>query len=102
MGAADAGRETLALSRKNIDVDAFDCNQSMVHECRRIMDYHGIMANVLFSHPDGVPTELGIYDGIIVGWNCYSHIIGRKSRIDFLNQLHKYIKENEPTLISFY
>lgn len=74
----------------------------MIYECKRIMDYHGITAKALLSNPDCVPTELGVYDGIIIGWNCYSHIIGSKSRTNFLTQLYKHIKIGGPILISFY
>lgn len=102
VGAAGAGREIIALSNHDIKVDAFECNPSLVDECRCLLNKVGVNAGIFLTEPDNVPNELGSYDGLIIGWGGYMHIIGADNRIRFLKQCRKHIRPEGPILVSFF
>lgn len=101
LGAAGGGREVVALSRRNIQVDAFDPSPALVKSCQNLLAGEGICARVILAPPDEVPPELGIYDGLIVGWGGYIHVAGRENRIRFLKQFHSHASPGSPLLLSF-
>jgi 2-polyprenyl-3-methyl-5-hydroxy-6-metoxy-1,4-benzoquinol methylase len=102
VGAAGGGREIIALSNCGIKVDAFECNPRLIDECRLLLDKVGIKARVVLAAPDNVPEEFGVYDGLIVGWGGYMHIIGSDTRTRFLKQCWEHIKPGGPILASFF
>jgi cyclopropane fatty-acyl-phospholipid synthase-like methyltransferase len=102
LGACGGGREILALARRGIQVDGFECSAALVESCRTLLASKGIEAKVLQSLPDQVPEGLGIYDGLIMGWGGYVHIPGREARIRFLKQFRRQVRAGGPMLLSFF
>jgi hypothetical protein len=102
IGAAGGGREIFPLSAMGFKVDAFDCNEPLQNTAIRLLAQKGIECRYELAEPDCVPESLGIYDGLIVGWSGYSHIIGRKERIQFLTECRQHVHHGSPILISFF
>jgi hypothetical protein len=102
VGAAGGGREIIALFKRGIMADGFECNPRLVDECKHLLEKVGINCRVIPAENDKVPEEFGIYDGFIVGWGAYMHIIGREARIHFLEQARRHIKPEGPILLSFW
>jgi hypothetical protein len=102
VGAAGGGREVIALSKRGINVDAFECNKNLVLFCAHLLEKYDIFAKIVLSAPDHVPNDLGIYDGLIVGWGGYMHIVGHESRVRFLKECHEHVKPNSPIFLSFW
>jgi hypothetical protein len=101
LGAAGAGREILALSRRGVRVDAFEPCHELVEVSQHLLAAEGVGAKVIPSLPDRVPEEFGMYDGLIMGWGGYTHIIGRGARIRFLAQFRRHVRPGAPILLSF-
>jgi hypothetical protein len=101
LGAAGGGREALELSRRGVTVDAFECNPDLVESCRSFLAAHGVDAKVIVAPPNEVPESLAAYDGGILGWSSYMHIVGRDRRIEFLKGFHRHLRPSAPLLVSF-
>ena len=101
VGAAGSGREVIVLCQRGMVVEAFDCSEPLVEQGRRLLAAHGLKAPLLLARPDEVPDALGTYDGIIMGWGGYGHIVGRRARVALLGALRPHIRTNGPLLISF-
>ena len=43
VGAAGGGREIIALARKGIIADAFECNNTLAVPCKDLLERHGII-----------------------------------------------------------
>ncbi|MGC2062818.1 MAG: hypothetical protein WA610_07550 [Thermodesulfovibrionales bacterium] len=99
---AGAGREAIALEKMGYAVDAFECNPDLVKSGNAIMKEIGINARLELMPRDGCPEVAGQYDGIVLGWTMYMFIQEKKSRIEFLTDLHEKIRDNGPLLVSFY
>jgi hypothetical protein len=102
VGAAGGGREIIALSKRGINVEAFECNKDLVLYCSHLLEKYGILAKIVLSAPDHVPDDLGIYDGLIIGWAGYMHIVGYENRVQFLKECHEHVKPNSPIFLSFW
>ena len=102
LAASGGGREVVGLCRRGLRVDAFECCPCLVAQSRDLLDAERIPARVVQSKPDRVPNDLGTYDGLIVGWGAYMHIVGRSSRIRFLQELHRHVPFGGPLLLSFF
>jgi hypothetical protein len=102
VGSAGGGREVLAVSRRGVKVDAFECNPDLAESCRSFLASHGVVATVITARPNEVPESLGMYDGAILGWSGYMHIAGRKRRIGFLQEMRRHIRPGGPFLLSFF
>ena len=102
LAAAGGGREAIGLFRRGLQVDAFECCPTLVTTSRSLLADEGISMPVMESKPDRVPNNLGVYDGLIVGWGGYLHILGRPSRIRFLQDLHPHVAGGGPLLLSFF
>src|SRR2546428_2992667 len=102
LGASGGGREILALAKRGIQVDAFECSAALVESSRALVVSKGITARVLLSLPDQVPQEFGIYDGLIMGFGGYAHIAGHQARIRFLKQFRRHVRPGGPILLSFF
>ena len=102
IGAAGGGREVIALSGLGMEVDAFECDPHLVEDSIHFLDKAGIKGRIVLAPPDTVPEGLGIYDGVVVGWGGYHHIIGRDTRVRFLEQCRKHMKADAPLLVSFF
>lgn len=101
LGAAGGGREIIALSRRGIQVDAFESCQELVEVSRHLLAVEGIGARVTISPPDRVPDGFGRYGGLIIGWGGYTHILGREARVRFLAELRRHVRPGGPILLSF-
>ena len=100
--SAGAGREVVSLSRRGYQVVAFDCVEPLVKRGRQILAEAGIAAELLTAEADKVPPGLDLFDGLIIGWGGYMHIVGRKRRIAFLEALHEHVEMGAPLLLSFF
>jgi SAM-dependent methyltransferase len=101
VGAAGGGREVVALSRRGVAVDAFDCSPTLVAAAQRVLAAQGLSASIRLAPPDGVPDGLGTYDGVILGWGAYSHVVGRPARVELLRALAARLRPGGPLLFSF-
>jgi hypothetical protein len=102
VAAAGGGREVVALLRRGLAVEAFDCCPQLVQYCRDLLADLGHAAVVHDAEPDSVPEGLSIHDGAIVGWGAYTHVPGRDRRIRFLRGLRAVVNVGSPILLSFY
>lgn len=87
VAAAGGGREVIALARAGVQVEGFECNPRLVETSNEFLAEAGVAARVLQATPDHVPAGLGKYDGAIVGYGAYPHIVGRSNRVAFLREL---------------
>lgn len=101
IGAAGGGRELIALARRGLQVDAFDCSREFVDSGRQFIAKEGIEARLVEALPDQVPGLLGLYDGLILGWGAYMHICSRAARVRFLHDFRKHVRPGGPLLVSF-
>jgi SAM-dependent methyltransferase len=101
IGAAGGGRELIALARRGLKVDGFDCSREFVEIGRQLLAEESIEALLSESLPDRVPAELGVYDGLIFGWGAYMHICTRSARIRFLQEFRRHVRAGGPLLVSF-
>jgi hypothetical protein len=102
VGSAGGGREVLALARRNVKVDAFECGPELAESCRALLASQGVEATVVTARPNEVPDSLGVYDGAILGWGAYTHVVGRDRRIGFLKDMHRHLKPGSLLLVSFF
>lgn len=101
VAAAGGGREVIALAKRNVHVDAFECSEELIQVSCRLFIVQKINSSIIIAQPDQVPPSLGVYDGIIVGWGAYMHIGGRNNRVRFLQQLRLHTNPGSPILLSF-
>lgn len=102
LGSAGGGREVLALSRMGFSVDAFECNLPLVASCRSFLESQGVESRVIHAVPGTVPASLGTYDGAILGWCAYIHIVGRRRRVELLREFRQHLGEGAPFFLSFW
>jgi hypothetical protein len=101
VGAAGGGREVVALARRGITVDAFDCSPFLIAAAERVLADEGLPARVQLAPPDWLPDSLGTYDGVLLGWGSYSHVVGRLARVRLLRGLAGHLRAGGPFLFSF-
>jgi hypothetical protein len=99
---AGAGRETLALHRKGIEVDGFEYNPALVELGNALLSDEGCAASIRPAPANAVPPGSNQYDGIIIGWAAYTLIAGRSSRIALLEQVRARCAAGAPILLSFF
>lgn len=102
IGAAGGGREIFALHRMGLKIDAFDCNQQLGEVAIDELTRENIKCRYIITDPDHVPENVGIYDGLIMGWAGYSHIVGSEKRINFLKEFRQHVRTDGPILLSFF
>ena len=102
VGGAGGGREALALSRMDIDITAFDCNENLVSMASRIADKEGLSIRMHHVAPSNVPHLDTTFDGVLIGWGAYMHVSGSKTRISFLKSIRQLVQEDTPLLLSFF
>jgi methyltransferase family protein len=100
VAAAGAGREMIALAQGGVQVDGFECNPGLVDQCKKFLAQAGVSARILNSAPDEVPAGLQTYDGGIVGFGAFAHIVGRTKRINFLRDLKSHLRPGAPLFVS--
>lgn len=102
VGGAGGGREALALSRMDIDVTAFDCNENLVSLASGLAEKEGLPIRIHHVAPSNVPHLDTTFDGLLIGWGAYMHISDSKKRISFLNSIRQLVQEDTPLLLSFF
>lgn len=103
LAGCGGGRELLPLARDGFVVDAFDPNAEYVALARRTLEEQGLPGQVLQAEPSVVPAKFaGRYDGFVLGWVVYAHIVGRNQRLAFLRELRRRATAGAPLLLSFW
>jgi len=102
VGAAGGGREIVALSKMGYRMDAFDCNRLLIAAAENVLNKEQIDCRYKYADPDHVPEQFGLYDGLIMGWSGYSHIVGQADRIKFLKEFRQHLQADGVLLISFF
>jgi 2-polyprenyl-3-methyl-5-hydroxy-6-metoxy-1,4-benzoquinol methylase len=102
VAAAGGGREAVALARRGLRVEAFDCSPALVRACRALVAEEGLDVRVEHAPPGEVPAGLGPFDGVVVGWTGYMHVVGRAARVRFLHRLRAAAVPGAPLLLSYF
>lgn len=103
LAGCGGGRELLALAQEGFRVDAFDPNPDYVALAARTLREQGWPGRALPAPPGALPAELeGVYDGAILGWGMYTHLIGRDARVALLRAFHDRLVGDAPLLLSFW
>ena len=102
LAAAGGGREVIALRKAGFDAEGFECNLPLVRASQTIFDQVGEPRYVTLCDPDSVPPGPPAYDGLIVGWTAYTHILTKLRRIAFLQALRQRALQHSPLLVSFF
>lgn len=103
LSGCGGGRELLSLAQNGFIVDAFDPNADYVALARRTLEQGSLPGMVLQAEPNAVPVDFaGPYEGFVLGWLMYAHIVGRNARIAFLRELRRRAKAGAPLLLSFW
>ncbi len=102
VAAAGGGREMIALAKRGIRVDGFDCSQKLVESSRCRLATAAPGSRLVLAAPDEVPKQLGRYDGAVFGWGGYTHIPGSATRTAMLRDLKSRLRPEAPILLSFF
>lgn len=102
VAGAGGGREVFALRNKGYEAEGFECNLTLVARANKLLEAEGFSPDIVYSPPDRCPDSGKVYGGLIVGWGAYMHILGADSRISFLKEMRKHVKEGSPILVSFW
>jgi len=98
-------RESHRRSRVSVDVERASAHRGMAAARLPAASAHppaqGLSANIRLAPPDVVPDGLGTYDGVILGWGAYSHVVGRPARVELLRALAAHLRPGGPLLFSF-
>jgi hypothetical protein len=99
--AAGGGREAIALIKKGIKVDAYECNKLFIDFGNKYFERENLPYKILPTDASKMPdTPAGqVYDYCIVGWSAYCHILRKDDRIQLLKGIRRVV--NGPVLISF-
>lgn len=100
--AAGGGREVIALRRRGLDVDGFECNPKLAEYGTRLLRDQGHDGQVSLAPRDRWPAPDGSYAGAVVGWGSYMLIPGRDRRIAFLRGARACLPDGAPVLVSFF
>ena len=103
LAGCGGGRELLPLARDGFVVDAFDPNADYVAVSRRTLQQELLPGTILQAEPNTIPEDFaGPYQGFVLGWLMYAHIVGRDQRIAFLRSLRHRATTGAPLLLSFW
>ncbi len=99
---AGGGREVLALARRGLDVEGYECNAALAAYAGEFLPRQGCDAPVRYLPRDEVPAPGEPFDGVILGWSAYTLISGRAHRISLLRRLRPLVRPGSPVLLSFF
>lgn len=104
VAAAGDGREIQALMERGIDTLGFDPCPDLVSRAASRLGTSGGDNRLIRSRPSRVPDIFmeDTFDGAVVGWAGYTHIIGAATRIAFLRQIRDLLPPGAPLLLSFF
>jgi len=100
--AAGGGREMIALKEFCLNSVGYESNENIRVAGNFLIDH---LELDLIIHPSKIndcPIPEEVFDGIILGWGAYTHIIGRKQRLELLEKMKKSVAPGSPMLISFW
>ena len=97
---AGGGREVIALARQSFQVTGCDFSSDLTEACRRNLAKAGLGAMVLEMPPNTLPTNVGRFDGVIVGRGFYHHIPTTGRRVAFLKACRSVLPDGAPLLLS--
>jgi len=100
--AVGGGREVLALEPMGYELEAFECNSGLTDAANRHLRKHDFDSRVQICPRDEAPRVSGTFDGVIVGWGSYTLVMGRGTRIAFLQALARKMPEGAPLLLSYF
>jgi len=100
VSSTGGGREVLGLLTLGYDAYGFECNEQLVEVAEKLLTERGRSRTVQLVPPDAWP-EGERYDGVVLGWNSYSHITTRERRVEFLRSARASAPEGAPMLLSF-
>ena len=70
VAATGGGREQLALARRGHQTAGFDCLEELLPTCRALLAEEGLEATVVGAPPSEVPSGIGAFDAVLVGWGA--------------------------------
>ena len=99
--SAGAGRESIALLARGLDVVATECVPTLhARLLENLEQARGARhATALLTPPDAVPE--GPFDAAVIGWAGYTHLMGRARRAAFLRRLAGALAPGAPLLLSY-
>ena len=92
VAAAGGGREMIFLARAGHQVTGFDPAPDLLEACRRNLAQSGVSGRVELSERNGVPGDLGEFDGLVIGRGAYHHIPLTAQRILFLRACREHLR----------
>jgi hypothetical protein len=101
VAGAGSGRELAWLHGAGKHVRGFDCVPELVEHGNAVLTASDVPARIEHAPPDVVPDGLGVFDGAVIGWGAYSHILGRDRRLAFVQALRTRVERGGPLLVSF-
>jgi 2-polyprenyl-3-methyl-5-hydroxy-6-metoxy-1,4-benzoquinol methylase len=101
IGAAGAGREAITLAQRGFEVTAFECHPGLVEQGRALVASLQLPIEFLRADPSQVPACLGVYDGMILGWDALSHVPSQAERVALLRECGSHVRNDGPLLLSF-
>ncbi|MEI6851233.1 MAG: hypothetical protein WCL06_00260 [Bacteroidota bacterium] len=96
------GREMLALQKKGYEVEGYECNEKLLDFSKNFLLNSGTMASVFYAKPNHGPDNDKVYDGIILGWGAYNHVMGKERRINLLKEINTHLTIGSPFMINFW
>lgn len=99
VAAAGGGREMIALAKMGFDVSGFDASEGLATICKENLRAVTVAGQMTHAPPGQVPTDLKIYDALVIGRGAYHHIPGRENRIRFLAGCREKIKGKAPVYV---
>jgi 2-polyprenyl-3-methyl-5-hydroxy-6-metoxy-1,4-benzoquinol methylase len=103
LGAAGGGRELEGIAQLRFEVTAFELSPQLLKGAREIAsNYRGCKA-IQGSYADFTSGAIGsaeTYDGIVLGWGSFSHLLSKNDRLDLLNTCRQRAPQ-APVLLSY-
>lgn len=100
--SAGGGREVLALAEMGFDVVGYESHPGLMAFARDFLAERGHAGRIRPAPRDVFPTDVGAYDGLVVGWGAYSLIHDRARRVRFLEAAGRDLSNVGPVLLSYF
>src|SRR5690606_15793370 len=75
--AAGGGREVIALRRRGIEAEGWECNERLLTSGLKLLSGLGMPPVLHPMHRNTAPEGVGMWDGVILGWSMYMLVPGR-------------------------
>lgn len=100
--AAGGGREVIALRRRGIEAEGWECNDRLLTSGRKLLSDLGMPPVLHPMRRNVAPEGTGPWDGVILGWSMYMLVPGRQRRVQLLSDLRSRLPSGGPILLSFF